>query len=297
MNFSEIIERLKQPFPPDLHAERDLPGGGKWFYVSWQHVRERLDEVCPDWRVEYGTPFYLDKYCVVSCKLTIAGISREALGNAEIELLSSKGKDMSRGTAIERAIADAFKNTAEAFGVCRYLDEQSKDKREFTMRYLQSKGDGRGVKVAAENGWLPGNLSAEAKEKRQRAEFDAKHPLPKRAASAQPKPAPSILTQRDRFIQLRTLTGHVDTQVKAIWAQLGFEGAIETLNEAQCLLLRDTLLLDWAMAQSRYKHWHHAQNSLNNVLTSFDQPPNDAALWAVWSEKVLAKPVLEEVTA
>jgi hypothetical protein len=304
MSFTEIINRLKEPFPPELHVERDLPGGGKWFYVTWQRIRERLDDVCPEWRIEYGTPFYLDKYCVVSCKLTIAGISREALGNAEIELLSKTGKDMSRGTAIERALADAFKNAAEAFGVCRYLDEQSKDKREFTIRYLQAKGDGRGVKVAAENGWLPGNLNPEATEARKRAEFAAKHPLPKSAASAKPmpaRPAPvhvePLTTNRDRFIRLRTLTGHASEQVKTLCQELNIPPAANSLNAAQCLQLRDAMLTDWAMGQQRFKHLNHAQNSFNNVLASFEQPPDDDQLWVVWETKVLEKPVLEATTA
>lgn len=50
---------------------------------------------------------------------------------------------MNRGTAIERATADAFKIAAEAFGVGAYLDNQ-----EFVVKYLQSKGDGRGVRFA-----------------------------------------------------------------------------------------------------------------------------------------------------
>lgn len=167
----EILARLREPFPAHLHHERDLPGGGKWFFIKWQDIKDRLDEVCPDWQVEYGTPVYLDKYCVVSCTLTIAGIKRQALGNAEIEVLSRSGKDMSRGTPVERSLADAFKNAAEAFGVAAYLDEQSEDKRKFTIRYLQKQGDGRGVQVARDNGMIPGNLpTAEQKRDRARAE-------------------------------------------------------------------------------------------------------------------------------
>ena len=171
MNFSEILTKLKEPFPADAHVERDLKGGGKWFFVPWQRVRERLDDVYPEWQVTYGDPVYLDKYCVIQCTITIAGISRSAPGNAEIELVSSTGKDMSRGTPMERAVADAFKNAAEAFGVAAYLDEQSLDKRQFTIRYLHSKGDGRALKTARENGWMGGSLPTEA-EKRARTEAE-----------------------------------------------------------------------------------------------------------------------------
>lgn len=168
MKLSEILPDLKAPFPPECHVERDLPGGKQtWFFVPWQRIRDRLDEVCADeWSMSYGQPVYLDKFCVVSCSLTICGVTREALGNAEIELLSRSGKDMSRGTPIERAVADAFKNAAESFGIAAYLDEQSQDKREFLMRYLHSKGDSRAISAARKNEWIPGNLpTAEQKQK------------------------------------------------------------------------------------------------------------------------------------
>jgi len=71
-------------------------------------------------------------------QITIARISREAVGNAKITQLSKSGNDMSRGTPIERAIADAFKNAAESFGVAAYLDDQK-----FVIRYLKSKEDSR----------------------------------------------------------------------------------------------------------------------------------------------------------
>jgi hypothetical protein len=188
-HFRAIVAKLKEPFPPEVHVERELPGGkSTWFFIPWQHIRERLDAVCPDWQVEYGTPTYLDKYCVVSCKLTIAGVTREALGNAEIELLSKSGRDMSRGTPIERAIADSFKNACEAFGVAAYLDEQSQDKRDFLMRYLHSQGDARALQYARENNWIPGNLpTAEAKRARAAAEADNRRSKANLISEAQQK--------------------------------------------------------------------------------------------------------------
>lgn len=144
----ETIEKLKAFFPPEDHKERDLPGGGRWFYVPWQLIRDRLDQCCPDWEVSYSSPIYIGEYCAVSCKLTIEGISREAIGNAPLVLVSKQGKDMSRGSPIERAIADAFKNAAEQFGVGAYLDKQ-----EDLVRYLHSKQDYRGKKFYDENDW------------------------------------------------------------------------------------------------------------------------------------------------
>jgi hypothetical protein len=144
MDIRDILTQLKAWFPPEVHKERDLPGGGKWFYIPWQVIRERFDEVCPDWEVSYSPATYLGDYCTITCTITIGGISKQGVGNAEVMLLSSSGKNMARGTPIERATADAFKNAAEAWGVGRYLDEQTdpKTKADF-VRYMQHAGDGR----------------------------------------------------------------------------------------------------------------------------------------------------------
>jgi hypothetical protein len=173
--FQLILKQLREPFPPEDHAERDLPGGGKWLFVSWQKIRARLDQVCPDWAISYCTPQYLDKYCVVSCTITINGVSRQALGNAEIELLSRSGKDMSRGTPIERAIADAFKNAAESFGVCAYLDDQK-----FVARYLRQAGDFRADKLQRDSRYAGSSqpagrqsLSQAIEQELQRSRIDA----------------------------------------------------------------------------------------------------------------------------
>jgi hypothetical protein len=127
----EIIAELKKPFPPDAHKERDLPGGDQWFYIPWQDIRERLEEVCPTFEVVYSDPIYLGDItnektylCSIRCGITILGQTRWAVGNAPVIQMSSRGKDMSRGTPIQRATAHAFKNAAEAWGVGRYLDDQ-----------------------------------------------------------------------------------------------------------------------------------------------------------------------------
>jgi hypothetical protein len=144
MDIQSIIAQLKAWFPPEAHRERELPGGGTWFYIPWQLIRERFDQVYPGWQVAYSTPVFLGDYCTITCTITIEGVSKQGVGNAEVVLLSSSGRNMARGTPIERATADAFKNAAEAWGVGRYLDEQSdpKTKADF-VRYMQRSGDGR----------------------------------------------------------------------------------------------------------------------------------------------------------
>ena len=172
MDIQDIIAQLKAWFPPEAHGERELPGGGKWFYIPWQLIRERFDQVCPDWEVSYSAPAYLGDYCTITCTITIGGIAKQGVGNAEILLLSSSGKNMARGTPIERATADAFKNAAESWGVARYLDEQTdpKTKADF-VRYMQHSGNGRAADLYHRNqGNLPrngfnGSASAKAQAK------------------------------------------------------------------------------------------------------------------------------------
>ena len=139
----EIIARLKAPFAPSQHKDRELPGGGTWFYIAWQLIRSRVEEVDPDYSQSFENPQYLDQYCFVACTLTICGVSRQAIGNAKIEMLSKSGKNMDRGNCIERAIADAFKNAAESFGVAAYLDDQDQ-----VIKIMSSHGDSRAYTYA-----------------------------------------------------------------------------------------------------------------------------------------------------
>jgi hypothetical protein len=135
MDIQAILNELKQPFPATDHKERVLPGGGRWFFLPWQKIRARLDQIAPEWQTAYSDPVIVGDYVIVRCRLTIAGITREGVGNDH-----AYPEKQTYGTPIERAIADAFKNAAEQFGIGAYLDDQ-----QFVIRHLQSQGDGRGV--------------------------------------------------------------------------------------------------------------------------------------------------------
>ena len=132
VELKHIQSELKKPLPAPQHEIRDLPGGGrKWVYLRWQTIRERLDEVCPEWVIDYSEIQYLGNDAICRCGITILGIRKEALASVPISILSSGGKEMSRGSAADRLAAEALKNSAEVWGVGRYLDDQ-----EFTIRYL-----------------------------------------------------------------------------------------------------------------------------------------------------------------
>lgn len=231
-SIKDIIGQLKAWFAPEAHKERDLPGGTKWFYIPWQAIRERFDEVCPDWEVSYSAPSYLGDYCAITCTITIDGIAKQGVGNAEIMLLSSSGKNMARGTPIERATADAFKNAAEVWGVARYLDEQtdSKTKADF-VRYMQHAGDGRAADFHHRNS---GNLPKRSPSTKSQAQpFGAK---PKPALTIAPSPsAPALATeaQLKRFWAIAKNAGYTQDGCKAlILAFGGFSSSKEIIANA-----------------------------------------------------------------
>ncbi|MDX2099327.1 MAG: hypothetical protein SFW36_16235 [Leptolyngbyaceae cyanobacterium bins.59] len=137
----EVVERLAAPFPAEAYDVRDIPGGGYWVYLKWQQIRDRLDEVVPNWECSYCPPVYLgqnEDYCAIGCTITILGVSRQEWGDAKVSLISNSGNDMARGTPLQRARAKAFSNAAEAWGIGRELDDQKA-----LLQYLIDQGDRR----------------------------------------------------------------------------------------------------------------------------------------------------------
>lgn len=284
-NIQDIIGQLKAWFPPEAHKERDLPGGGKWMYIPWQAIRDRLDEVCPDWQVSYSAPQYLGDYCTITCTITIEGISKQGIGNAEIVLLSSSGKNMARGTPIERATADAFKAAAEAWGCCRYLDEQvdAKTKKDF-VRYMQHAGDGRAADFYHRN---EGNLPPKP---------DRRPPQSKPFGGGKPKlaavPAPEPIAQtspKSRLAAVQKSSTRDWGFIRQVIESNGFPGNSEQLEDHHVDRIRDDCYVNWAwLAYSGWQHEQHCRNSYLKVLTAIGSA-SDEEIWAQWSAKVMEK--------
>jgi hypothetical protein len=239
------LAKLREPFPAAAHVERALPGGGKWYYVPWQQIREKIEEISPDYEFEFFEPTFVDAYCSVRCKMVICGVSRIAIGCAEV---GGKG---GRGNPIEIEIADAYKNAAEAFGVCAYLDEQSKEKRLFVAQYLNSKGDGRALKKAMRNGDIPGSLTRPA------ALPTPPKPAPKTSAPVEVAD-PNLINsdQRKRLFTIATKAGYTKEGVKILLAAGGIESSADIPRakyDKICELLADPELAttwnDRAMGQ------------------------------------------------
>ena len=243
----DTIVKLKAWFPREAHDERDLPGGGKWFYVRWQLIRERLDEACPGWEVYYSAPTYLGDYCTITCTIAIGGVSKQGVGNAEILLLSSSGKNMARGTPIERATADAFKNAAEAWGVARYLDEQTdpKAKADF-VRYMQRSGDGRAADFHHQN---EGNYQKPNQPKKQ---GKAQPFAQQRSLTVVPPPVPQSAnsTNLDRLRAFVKALGATpiagDEMIKTALTQRYAGRTTNQLNAAEVEAVRDAVLVSYA---------------------------------------------------
>ena len=113
----ELKQKLKATLPIECHELRDLPGGGIYGFIAWQQVRNYLDNIC-DFEIEFTDPVIIEDVCCIRCTIAIEKVKRQGLG------VCSVAKKGIRGTFVESAVADAFKNAAEQFGVGAYLDDQ-----------------------------------------------------------------------------------------------------------------------------------------------------------------------------
>lgn len=254
-NIAEILEELKKPFPPEVHKDRPLPGsGGKWLYVPWQAIRDRLDELFPlDWSASYSDPVVVGDYMVLRCKLTIllskGGITRVGVGNDKAyPEVNDKGKSKVIGTPPERARADAFRSAAEEFGIAAYLDNQA-----FVARYLNSKGDGRGVKYAQENGWKEsGAMGSPKVGARGEGRGVSKEAVTQHTRPVLPQSTPSPLAPRpsspsysDRIKEVIAKTGHNSSDIRRIASSvLGREvnSGSDIRSDAECIAVQEALL-------------------------------------------------------
>ena len=121
-NFDAILAELETPFPPELVEFK--PGavassGDRALalaYVDARAYQSRLDASAPGWSNTYRRE-YPDGRVVIVCVLTVAGVTREAVG--ECLLASDDGRI--ENNAATSAEAQAFKRACAMFGLGRYL--------------------------------------------------------------------------------------------------------------------------------------------------------------------------------
>ncbi len=223
MRLSEIFPKLTAWFEPTEHDKRKLPGGGEWHFVKWQTIRDRLNSVCPeDWTATYTEITFANDLCIIVCTMTICQVPRQGVGSVPIEILNDKGQNTAYGDPVERAIADAFKNAAEQFGIAAYLDDQrgSADKKQAFLKY-----------VAGKTG-----------------QANSKPPT----TSAKPQPAKSPNNTADpnaavRLRKIREKTTHAIPQSKAIASKLlNRDLAEQPPSPDEVTKIRGALLVDWS---------------------------------------------------
>ncbi|GIV65543.1 MAG: hypothetical protein KatS3mg046_803 [Bellilinea sp.] len=111
---SQIAEALYEPFPSkyvEWKPQQVSKDGTKALaaaYVDARRYQERLDLICPDWSSKIEL---LADGRVAKVSLTIAGVTREEVGEAE----------PSDPNTVTTAVAQAFKRACAAFGLGRYL--------------------------------------------------------------------------------------------------------------------------------------------------------------------------------
>ncbi|NEP57963.1 MAG: hypothetical protein F6K31_13225 [Symploca sp. SIO2G7] len=238
VKLKDLYPQLKTWFPPEAHKLRKLPGGGKWYFVPWQKMRDRLDEIYPDWEIDYSDPVQRGEQVVVKCHLTIAGVTRVGFGNSHAEFDDWNEEKKQRGTPEERVIACAFKRAMEQFGMCRYLDiqtnnekhtEQEREQLNQFIKYMgrRSPSDRRdnqdpgAYNLAYRNGWIKDRDGNPAKNSYRKLQASKPKPKPQTARlqpanqgtnGSQPKPQlglTDLYPQHNRLVKdIRSITGH-----------------------------------------------------------------------------------------
>lgn len=121
LDHSPTYRRLLEPFALDDHEVR--PGAaynGRALvlpYVDWHRYQARLDEVAgpSGWGVEFQ--YYSES--VVRCRLSILGVVREDIGEAEEE--GGEGAKRKGANPVFGGVAQSFRRACAAFGLGRYL--------------------------------------------------------------------------------------------------------------------------------------------------------------------------------
>ena len=131
--FQDVEHLFDEPFPAEDHKhfkvgyDKNLNVNAYYIYVPWQKVRDRLNAIVGKecWNLQVVGYFQDEAGTPIFCgRMTILGVTKEGLG-------FGKAKENWQGSKSEIAYADLFKNCAEQFGFCAYLDDQG-----FTIEHL-----------------------------------------------------------------------------------------------------------------------------------------------------------------
>ena len=149
-SFDAVLAELTQPFDPEVvefkagATTQDKARALALAYVDARVYQARLDAVAPDWRNEYTREYAGDRV-VVTCALTVAGVTRQAIGESLQASARHDGSTVIEENAATSAEAQAFKRACSAFGLGRYLysvpqvwAEYDAQRRQFTPAAVQA---------------------------------------------------------------------------------------------------------------------------------------------------------------
>jgi hypothetical protein len=124
--FDAVLAELAQPFDPEAvefkagATTQDKARALALAYVDSRVYQVRLDAVAPDWRNEYTREYAGDRV-IVTCALTVSGVTRQAIGESLQASARHDGSTVIEENAATSAEAQAFKRACSAFGLGRYL--------------------------------------------------------------------------------------------------------------------------------------------------------------------------------
>jgi hypothetical protein len=148
--FDAVLTELAQPFDPEAvefkagATTQDKARALALAYVDSRVYQVRLDAVAPDWRNEYTREYAGDRV-VITCALTVASVTRQAIGESLQASARHDGSTVIEENAATSAEAQAFKRACSAFGLGRYLysvpqvwAEYDPQRRQFTPAAVQA---------------------------------------------------------------------------------------------------------------------------------------------------------------
>jgi flagellar biosynthesis GTPase FlhF len=120
--FTNTLRALKQQVDPNFIKTRegwtDRQGNTHMVeYVEWHTVADILDRIAPTWQHAVRNVVQLGDVAVVTCAITIDGVTREGVGTGTAE--SEMG--------IKKAEHDALKRAAVKFGIARELYQRESE--------------------------------------------------------------------------------------------------------------------------------------------------------------------------
>lgn len=281
----QIQKELRQPLAPAAHKIRELPGTSDlYIYLPWQAVRDRLEEVVPDYQLDFDDPVYDHTTNLVSIKATIEilGVKKSAIAATRISIISRKGNNAEIGHCIDRLHAEAIKNVGEAWCIGRYLDEQ--------VSVYKMLWDSQSELDPEMRGRLNQMKVQFAKQMREYT-TPQKPPAPANVTPIAPKvedlKAEALYPQHNALIkQVRTLTGHPPDEIIRRCMALGVESPSQASPD-KIQQLAIGLALDWGA--SRFESRNSAQTSLMGKVNVYGHERLGEAI-ANWIESVELMP-------